>query len=163
MAERSAIYELRGFGMAALALLAGALAGAAITTSPAALMAMGRREGYGFAFVIFLAAFAVWSLGLVTFGAPAWCALHRRGLRSRGAALILGAGLASAVGFTINVVLGLMIGEGYSSGDSGGDIWIGGHLTFYGWSQDVLGAVVLGLLGAMVGWVVWRVAYRRAH
>jgi len=162
MSKNAATYELRGSAMAVLALLVGAFAGATLTISPVALMvvAEGLRQDYAFAFVTFLAALAVWSLGLLTLAAPAWRVLHRRGHRSRSAALVLGAAMASGVGVMINLLLGLLTGQGYSSGDGGGDVWINGRLTLYGWGQAFLGAILLGAVGALVGWVVCRVAYR---
>jgi hypothetical protein len=38
---------------------------------------------------------------------------------------------------------------------------IDGELTAYGWQSLVLGAAGVGICGAIVATVIWRVAYRR--
>jgi hypothetical protein len=109
-----------------------------------------------------LLAFFIWSVGLAVVGVPIWWLLHKKGLRSWQAAVLCGAIAAFVGGFAMNLGLVLSI-ESSSFSDSGGYSMIDGELTAYGWRSLVLGAVQIGFIGAIVGAVIWRIAYRRVE
>lgn len=86
-----------------------------------------------------------WALGLLVFGLPVGAVLHRRGLRSRRAGAIAGAILVAVVVGLFRLLVMLYAPSGPIS------------------ARDVTGAVqamaLMGVAGAVVGWVVVRVAY----
>ncbi len=85
----------------------------------------------------FVMATIVFMIGLLFIGVPAWKALHSRGFRGPWMATSLGAALS----YGTTVVYDLT----------------SHHVVFY-----ELGAVLLALAGAIVGWTIQRVAYARA-
>jgi hypothetical protein len=78
-----------------------------------------------------IAALVVWAGGLLVVGLPVWAALCRRGVRSWPAALLAGGGLSAAAAWLVSLSLAPPLG----------------FMT------------AIGAAGAVVGWVVWRVAY----
>jgi uncharacterized protein DUF3592 len=131
----------------ALGLAAGAIVGAALTM-PLGFDDIGDLQdlpGLKAALVIFAGLAALWAAGLVLFASLPWLILHRKGKRSWGNAVALGTVL------TFMVTLGLLT-QAFARSD-GGPGTIDGRLAF---------ALFCGLVGAIVGAVVWRTAYRRA-
>ena len=151
---------------AAAAVSVGALVGAVATNSPTfvvTLLYIDRMQSQHIPILFFMLfmAFIVWVVGLALIGVPIWWLLHRKGLRSWWIAVLFGAIAASIVDFALNLALTLPI-EHSSFGDSGGDTIIDGELTAYGWWGLVRGAVLIGIGGAIVALVIWRIAYRPA-
>jgi len=86
-----------------------------------------------------------WALGLLVFGLPVGAVLHRRGLRSRRAGAIAGAILVAAVVGLFRLLVMLYAPTGPISAHKVADA--------------VQGVILMGVAGAIVGWVVVRVAY----
>ena len=117
------------------------------------------------ALVVFVYAAVVWSAGLIVLAAVPWAILHHYEYRNWPVAVALGAILTFIVvsGFLTNG-FGAYAGTGsFSAADSGGPTWVDGRLTTHGWSEAFLFAAICGAAGAVVGFVVWRTAYRRAE
>lgn len=131
----------------ALGLAAGAIVGAAFIM-PLGFDDIGDLQdlpGLKAALVIFAGLAALWAAGLMLFASLPWLILHRKGKRSWGNAVVLGTMLSFVV------TLGLVT-QAFARSD-GGPGTIDGRLAF---------ALLCGLIGAIVGAVVWRTAYRRA-
>ena len=121
------------FGTAAKALTLGALTGAVLTGLPFSFW-------FGPAAVaVTLVAFPVWAWGLLCVGVPAWTVLHAGGVRDGRVAVVLGAALS----FLTAVLLGRDLG--------------GGETGFLAEPPVVQG--LIAAIGAVVGRVVWSVAY----
>ena len=152
---------------AAAAVAAGAAVGAIATNVPmlvVGLLYVGEPGGFESQHIPFLAymvfiAFIVWIVGLALVGVPMWWLLHKKGLRSWWVAVLCGAIAAFVGDFALTFALTLSMHSSFS--DSGGSTMIDGELTAYGWQTLVLGAVQIGVCGAIVAAVIWRVAYRR--
>jgi hypothetical protein len=152
------------------ALAAGASVGAVVTNADLLVIGVlyagepGGIQSQHIPLVIsmFFLAFIIWGAGLVVVGAPMWWLLHRKGLRSWWIAVLSGAIAAFMGGLALSMALTLPI-EHSSFGDSGGDTMIDGELTAYGWQELFLGAVEVGVVGAIVAAVIWRIAYRRVE
>jgi uncharacterized membrane protein YiaA len=113
------------------------------------------REVFVYAFIIFL-------VGIVVFGLPVWRALHTTGRRAWFHAVIAGA----TVPFVVYLALSTGFFTGHANGNwsyygDGGKHWVDGVITMFGVRMAVQNAAQLGLMGALVGLVIWRVAYRR--
>ena len=153
------------FGRAALALFIGAGFGGVLVTAQTVWIAILEPGNLGLALwpMVLLVAFVVWALGLVLFS-PVWSALHRLNHRTPWVALMLGfasAGLASVllylVGFTqLPACVHINAEEA-----SRLHICKLEYLTAEEWRRILYGSVLLASSGAMVGLVVWRVAYRK--
>jgi len=139
---------------AAAAVAAGAAVGAVATNVPmvvAGLLYIGEPGGFESQHIPFLLymvfiAFIVWTVGLVLVGVPIWWLLHKKGLRSWWVAVLCGA-IAGFVGaFALSLALTLPI-----------------ESASFGWQDLVLGAVEIGVYGAIVAAVIWRTAYRRVE
>ncbi len=131
-------------GRAALGLFVGALIGTGVTAMAWIVLAMVSGEaGMSILFTIIVipASFVAWSAGLVLLGVPGWFVLHATGARSQKAAMIYGASLPTLV-----VVLVQM------TTSSKYDDWAV-------WIPPLLAAGV----GAVIGWVIARIAYGRAN
>ena len=153
-------------GHAVLALFVGTLVGAVVVTLFAVLTDIDYFRAYGrqsaaFQLVFIYAAF-LWGAGLFLVAPLPWAILHRWHRRTWPVAVALGTFL------TFAVVLGLMtygfglFSSGYSASDTGGAVWIDGRLTRHGWAEAARVAAMCSVAGAVVAFVVWRVAYRRA-
>ena len=138
-------YELRPHWIVA-ALAAGTIAGAAMTGLLFGMLSGGQ---YGLAvslplgLMAFLTALVPWGAGLVVVGAPFWVALHRSDKRDWRSAAGLGAILAGSFP-------GLLVGLAAAAGPP--------DIIVLAWA---IGAPIgFAVIGALVGLVVWRVAYR---
>ena len=145
---------------------AGALTGATIIAAPTLVLSLlydsiERFLTVNFLMVMwtFVIAFVVWAIGLVVVGLPLWWLLHKKGVRRWWVAALCGAVAAFVGSFALYLALTLPGGGSYS--DSGGHTMIDGELTAYGWQSIVLGAAEIGVCGAIVAAVIWRIAYRR--
>ena len=155
---------------AAAAVAAGAAVGAVATNAPMLVVGLlyfdepGGFESQHIPFLFYMVfiAFVVWIVGLALVGVPMWWLLHKKRLRSWWVAVLCGAIAAFVGGFAASLALTLPI-EHASFGDSGGHTMIDGEMTAYGWQSLVLGAVQIGVCGAIVAAVIWRVAYRRVE
>jgi hypothetical protein len=155
-------------GRVALALLAGAAAGASIITAlHLGLMVRPFRtltdtvQFVGFISSIY---FVLFASGLLVLGAPAWWLLHRLGRRNRIHAMTLGA--------TLTLV-------SYAAYSQFSRLFL--HKLFYGpapifwglgrglrgwfpyWLTLIEGAVWYSIAGGLVGLLIWRIAYRPSH
>lgn len=90
--------------------------------------------------IVVPAAFIAWSAGLVLLGVPGWFVLHAIGARSQQTAMIYGAGLPTFVVMLVQMTTNPKY-----------DDWAV-------WIPPLLAAGV----GAGIGWVIARIAYRRA-
>lgn len=157
-------------GNAIAALIVGAAVGAVATNLPVVVMGLlyiGEPGGFQSQHIpllvyMFALAFIVWGVGLILVGVPIWWLLHKKGLRSWWMAVLLGAVAAAVCNFALNLAMTLPI-ENASLGDSGGQSMIDGELTAYGWWSLVRGAAAIGVVGALVAAVIWRIAYRRVQ
>ncbi|MEO8925703.1 MAG: hypothetical protein ABI306_00950 [Caulobacteraceae bacterium] len=113
--------------------------------------------------------FALWAfnvgLFLTLFAALPWAILHRLGLRSWWIAPLAGLTVAFCVAFTVTTSIGQDYGVHGSSID-GKPTMTDGHLTAFGVSlyNPMAGAragLGAGAVGAGVGLLIWRIAYRR--
>jgi hypothetical protein len=148
MRRRGSEWYVPGLRVAAGALGAGALLGAALVGGVFACLGLvaGRPSLDGALGTFFLTgtvAFFVYALGLALLGAPIWAVLHAAGSRGRRAAMLLGAGLSLAV-----TVVPAAIGA-FQSGDP------------RRLSGAVFGGCVMAAGNAFVGFVIWKIAYRR--
>jgi len=111
--------------------------------------------------LVFLPLFAfVWFLGLLFVGAPIWGFLHDIRLRGPTTALVTGA-LILGVPFLLFATDGF---TGESSSVINSRSWgfvmrLNGHLTEAGWVRAFVSAGMFSVVGACVGWTIWRVAY----
>jgi hypothetical protein len=151
---------------AVLALVVGTIVGTIIVTLFAVLTDINYFREYGGPGVIplvFIYAAFFWGAGLFLVAPLPWVILHRYHQRTWPLAVAFG------IILTFVVVLGLMtygfglFTSGYSAADNGGPLWIDGRLTLHGWAEAAKVAAMCGVAGALVGLVVWRVAYRASQ
>ena len=150
---------------AVLALVVGTLVGAIIVTLFAVLTDIDYFREYGrqtaAGLLIFIYAAVFWGAGLFLVAPLPWAILHRYHQRTWPIAAAL------SVILTFVVVLGLMtygfglFSSGYSASDNGGALWIDGRLTRHGWAEAAKVSAMCSVAGALVGLVVWWVAYHR--
>jgi hypothetical protein len=132
--------------MTDLALTAYFVAGATRPSPWSGPMALEIAKALGFGLLIavpvILLAFILWLLGLLVVGAPVWWLMHRLGVRS--------ARLAAVFGVIVPPALYLA-----SS--------LHGRPTSIVWALEEEWAIYLTLaaIGAIVGWVTIKIAYRR--
>jgi|GEM_PF-1695458 hypothetical protein len=108
--------------------------------------------------------FVVFAGGMVIVGGPIWAVLHSLGRRGWLDALLLG-GLSSSLVSLAIALLPLLLMPAhstYSASEGGHDTVVNNHLTSFGWEMYLKQSALIGLAGALAGWMVWRVAYRRA-
>jgi hypothetical protein len=109
-------------------------------------------------------AFVVWAAGLFILAPLPWYVLHRSGYRGFLPAMIFGFVAASVtVAAALTRGFGLIPQDPFSVWDSGGATWIDGKQTLHGWTETFKAALLCGLCGAVVGLIVWRIAYRRTR
>jgi hypothetical protein len=150
-------------------LLAGSVAGAFLVVSFAiaeGLISSGFTIAPDFVLGIVIVAYAgvAWTAGLFLIAPLPWYLLHRSGYRGFLAAM--GFGFVAAFATVATVLtrgFGLIPQEPFSVSDSGGATWIDGKQTLHGWAEALEAALLCGLCGAVVGLIVWRVAYRRTR
>ncbi|MCX5513757.1 hypothetical protein [Kaistia algarum] len=145
------------------ALAFGALVGGAL--SPLCVLAWSIIFGHGditvsvndiiLGFYIFTVSSFVWLFGLTFLAAPIWIVLHWRNWRDARAAILFGAGLCFAVGFAL---FGLLADNHARGSDA---MFVGGRLTILGWQSAAEAGLFLAVQGAIVGFAVWRWAYRK--
>jgi len=150
-----------------LSLSLGMIAGASAITgyylySVGRVLGLQHLQEYGLCkgLSVFKFALVLWTGGLILFAGLPWWLLHRRRYRKWWSAAMLGFGLT----FVLPLGLGLyasLTGGNYSTWESGRATVLGGIRTPYGWQVLFLDALKFGALGAFVGLVIWRIAYRR--
>ncbi|HWT96291.1 MAG TPA: hypothetical protein VN229_01710 [Terriglobales bacterium] len=158
---------------AALALAVGAVVGTAMTFAGMVLIAAigewftQEPIPWGqffnrFSLIVIILIFGIYAIGLIAIAAPIWAFLHQRGRRQTRHALALGALAAFCVRFAMDAIPAVMFAPigGYSAADSGGDTIIDGATTLHGWIEIFQAAVFAAAIGAIVGLVIWCVAYR---
>jgi hypothetical protein len=137
---------LWGGVMTDLALTGYFIAGATRSSPWSGPMALEIAKALGFsalaAVPVILFAFIVWFSGLLVLGAPAWWLTHRLGVRSAWPAAVFGA-LASPALYLASS--------------------LHGRPTFVVWALEEEWALylILAAIGAVVGWITIRTAYRR--
>lgn len=111
---------------------------------------------------VFGVAFFVWLIGLALCGGPVWHVMHLSGLRKWYHAML--------AGFSVPFVVLLATGTGFFTGRksgnwssyaNGGQQWVDGHITAFGWLMALQSSALFGGIGAGLGLVIWRTAYRR--
>jgi hypothetical protein len=112
-----------------------------------------------------IVAFGAFGLGLLVLGAPAWWLLHRFGFRGRGAAIALGAILTFAVTAAPGAYQEIWPKPQTQSEKSrpGNGINAEREGSQRGWHGTFVFAAALSIAGGIVGYAVWRVAYRTGH
>jgi len=150
---------------AVLAILVGTLVGAAMVTiwllAGAGDWRSLQLHGLQIGILIFINAAVIWAIALLAIAAPLWIVLHRRNIRNWPAAGILGGGLTFVI--TLGLLtngFGLMTPANLSAKDDGGATWVDSRLTLHGWIVALEIAAICAIAGALVGLIVWRVAYR---
>jgi MFS family permease len=111
---------------------------------------------------IFLVSFFVLLVGLVFFGSPVWVVLHETGRRRCQHAALAGALVPFVVYFAF--ATGFFTGHAnvqWTYYDEGGQQWLDGVITGFGWMIALKQASQFAVIGAFIGLVIWRVAYRR--
>ena len=153
---------------AALAIAVGIMTGAALVTLFAVLSDLEYFREYGHetdaALLVFTYAAVVWGAGLCLAAPLPWAILHRYTKRRWPVAVAFGTLLTFVVALAL-VTKGFAlfsVTEGFSASDNGGPTWVDGRLTQHGWVEAFNVALICSLAGALVGVVVWRIAYRRA-
>jgi hypothetical protein len=111
---------------------------------------------------VFVYAYIIYFVGIVFFGLPVWRFLHTSGRRTWQYALLSGA----FVPFIVYMGLATGFFTGHANGNwsyygNGGDHWIDGVITLFGIKIALINAAKLAGIGALIGLVIWRVAYRR--
>jgi hypothetical protein len=116
----------------------------------------------GTVLLVFVFAFICFSVGLLLVGIPSWVALHRRGLRGWRIAGILGVAttFAVSVAFSVLPLVFHPSNSTYSASDGGVATVINYHLTLFGWMEILSQSLQLAVIGGIVGWTIWRIAYR---
>jgi hypothetical protein len=135
-----------GYALIAAALVGGILSSAALTgvvwlNPDAARMQWWQLVGV----TLFYAQFTtpVFAIGLCVFGAPGWYLLHRYNFRGWMSPTILGAALTSVANFLLD-----------------SPPVIATAVDLHG---RVAWALVMGIVGGLTGFVMWRIAYRSSH
>jgi hypothetical protein len=147
-----------------LGLLAGALVGAALVACVSlwgtSIAELGQRGFSDWSFV-FLYALPIWAIGLALVAPLPWFLLHRRNVRSWTVAAAAGAILTFiAILAILTYGFGIVSPGDFSASSSGGATWINGRLTARGWTEAAAFALAMAPIGAAVGLVIARVAYR---
>lgn len=152
---------------ATLALAVGAAVGGAMVALPVVISEVRdggtSTDGLPGAIFLFYAATFVWGLGLTLVGGPVWWRLHRRGLRSRWTAVLVGFCLPALVTLLMVAAAPLIQGDTVATTrDSAGVLTSeNGVLTARGWANQIRSSLLLGGVGVIVALVVHRIAYRR--
>jgi len=152
---------------AALGIAMGTIAGASLVTLFAVLTDIEYFREYGrqtdAGLLIFIYAAFVWGAGLILVAPVPWAILHHYEKRTWPVAVALGIFLTFAVvlGLITNGFGLIVASGGFSAADNGGPTWIDGRLTRHGWAEAVKVALACSVAGALVGFLVWRTAYRR--
>jgi len=113
------------------------------------------RNGAG----IFLIAFLIWGAGLLVIGGPAWLLLHFTGYRTWLVALLLGFCLPFTAVFLVNTEFLTGYNQGWSSYSQGGQQWLDGRLTGFGWWMAAFDSAIMGALGIPIALLVWYNSY----
>jgi hypothetical protein len=156
------------FLRACVALLIGALVASSATILLIACVAIGSNitdwnsfvAQMGFAFVL---AALVYALGLLLLAAPLWAFLHKMGHRSWKAAGLLGAMLGFIVTLLFYISPTWPIrpeGSRSSFGGSAGLLVEDNVVTLLGWATFLSYSAIHGVICALVGILIWRLAYR---
>lgn len=151
---------------AGLALAVGTMTGASLVTLFAVLTDLEYFREYGHqtdaAALVFTYAAVIWGAGLCLAAPVPWAILHHYKKRSWPIAVAFGTILTFVValglitrGFSLFVVA-----DGFSASDNGGPTWVDGRITQHGWVEALKVALTCSVAGALVGFVVWRIAYR---
>lgn len=119
---------------------------------------------YGLLNSLWIGLFAAvfWLIGLVVIAGPFWIILHESRKREIWHAALLGAGLLGLL------ILGLSTGgfDGESNSTNSmksGQVWIwqDSQLTAEGWKRAFKSSGLAGLLGTMIGGIMWKISYRK--
>jgi hypothetical protein len=110
--------------------------------------------------LVFVVTWAVFAVGLSVVGIPLWWMCHRLGWRSARAALALGflATFSVSLILTLGPLLASQGGGGFYA-DRVGLIVAEDQMMSYGLYRALWQSFEFALLGAVVGGVIWRLAY----
>jgi len=102
-----------------------------------------------------LAGFLFAIYGLIFIAVPVWWLLHQVGMTTWVHAVILGVVLT----FCYAIAISFFLSDPRAS-DSGGPLFADGLPTLHGWYSVIQVAVPAAIAGGLVGFIVWRIAYR---
>ncbi|MEM8617704.1 MAG: hypothetical protein AAGF20_12330, partial [Pseudomonadota bacterium] len=110
-----------------------------------------------------LLAYPVWFGIIALFGGPCWILLHKLRLRH----WFIASGAAAIVSFLVILSIATRMFSGQAEGNfsyygRGGQQWQEGVMTSFGWKIALLSATEFAVIGAIVGFTIWAVAYRRS-
>jgi hypothetical protein len=147
--KRGTEWYVPGPGAVILALAAGALTGGVsigVAFAVSTILESHRDAAtvLPVALIVSFFAFVVYATGLAVLAAPIWAVLHAVGLRGWRAAVLLGGGLCFLVGFG-------MAADGAVSAYQAAELLPAGAHS----------GGLFAASGAIVGFVIWKVAYRR--
>ena len=148
---------------AVLALAAGAITGATLTTAWSFVGTTGFDEYWlSHAIFVFTYAAVVWGAGLLLIATGPWALLHSYRLRTWPVAVALGFCLSFLVVFGLMTNgLGAVSADGVSVADNGGPTWVNGQITRHGLVEAFEFAGMCSGIGMVVALTVWAVAYRQ--
>lgn len=140
------------------AALAGVAAGA-LTVTVALGMPDILRGDWGVLFmltIVWVSVAAVFLMGFIVLGIPAWMLAHRLGRHGWGDGALIGAVLAGLAYFLF------ALPSAHSDYRGGGaDLVIDGHYTIAGWISAVRGSAIMAIGGAISGLTIWYFVYRK--
>lgn len=152
-----------------LAIVAAAILGATVSTTNyliALYSALGAEHFHQYGFSkgtsIFFLTFLVWLTGLVLLGGPVWAVMHAKGLRNWKHAVLAG----TVVPFFTLLLLKTRFltgqaGGGWSYFGHGGQQWLEGRITTFGFQKVLENALYYAVIGALLALLIWFIAYKR--
>jgi len=151
---------------AVLATFVAALLGGATFAVPygLAIWDLPKQAVLGFVINLWLGVSLIWYIGILVVAGPCWAILHHLNKRETWHAILLGA--------TLLFLLSLAVHTSGFDGQSPNKhfvvrastvIWENGQLTQAGWNAAFINSLLPALIGAVLGWVIWFIAYDRAE
>ena len=96
-------------------------------------------------------------IGIVPLGDLTWLICHLKGWRKFYTAIIAGATMSFVSAFAYNT----HSSPGFSSNYGDAILWKNGVITQFGLSVAFYDSLKFAMLGALIGFVTWRIAYRK--
>ncbi len=110
-----------------------------------------------------LFAYPIWFGFIAVFGGPIWILLHKLKLLH----WLVASSAAAIISFVIMLAIATKMFTGRTGGNwtyygRGGQQWEDGVMTAFGWKVALLNAAEYAAIGAIIGFVILSVAYRRS-